>query len=161
MINKTKYIIISILILLVFTAGIIKFNYSKIAWLVFPEQYAKEVLPYPELNASIIVKQEKQYLHIESKNCTLSQINFQDTIISDEKSLSEIITNYKINSFYYTKINEGKFDNNNKLILLLENKNINPKFVCVKDLNGGLEFYKGNKETEVKVENRNITINKV
>jgi hypothetical protein len=161
LIMKNKTILISIIITFVIFAGLINLNYSKIAWLIFPDQYAKEVLTYPELRASIIKKDDKSYLNINSKNCSWATINNTEDLIFDEKTLSLIIPNYKIDTYYSSKPYIGKLDDKNLLIEIKDNKPIIQKFVCTKILFSGLESHRGSKETEVKLENNIIKITKI
>lgn len=159
--NIKKISIITVIVLSLLS-GIIKLNYSSIAWLVYPEQYAKDTLDYPELNVSVIAKDDKSYLYIESINCFSSRLTFNNEVIFDEESLSKIIPNYKLNSYStYKPSTTTKYDNNKNLILIKNTNLINQRFVCFKKINWDMESYRGAKETEVKYENGKITVTKI
>jgi hypothetical protein len=157
--HKKSLIVLTFVIITI--AGIITLNYNNIYKTLFLDKWATEFLPNPELKVSIIEKENIKYLLVEGLNCKITSFNSDNELIIDEKSLSKIIDNYKLNHYTTSKVEtEAKYDSEKQLILI--NKDlIIQKFVCFETDFNNFGFQSGVRSTDVIYDNGKITIKKI
>jgi hypothetical protein len=125
------------------------------------EKWAVENLPNPELKVTKFEKEIKKYLLVEGLNCKITALNSDNELIIEEKSMSRIIENYKLNHYTTGKSDFGsKYDSEKKLILI--NKElIKQTFFCFETDFANIEFQRGVRSTDVIFDNGKITIKKI
>jgi hypothetical protein len=158
---KHKKTLIVLTFVIITIAGIITLNYNNIYKTLFLEKWAVENLPNPELKVTIIEKENIKYLLVEGLNCKITSLKSDNELIIDEKSMSKIIDNYKLNHYTTGKSDFGnKYDSEKKLILI--NKDlINQTFLCFETDFANIEFQRGVRATEIIYDKGKITIKKV
>lgn len=158
---KIKKILITITIILILIAGLIKINYNNIYKTLFLDKWAVEYLPNPELKVTIIEKENKKYLLVEGLNCKITSLRSDNELIIDEKSLSKIIDNYKLNHYTVGKSDYGNKYDSEKTLILINKDLIKQTFLCFETDFVNIEFQRGVRETDVIYDNGKITIKKI
>jgi hypothetical protein len=157
---KHKKTLIVLTFVIITIAGIITLNYNNIYKTLFLEKWAVENLPNPELKVTIIEKEDKKYLLVEGLNCKITSLNSDNEKIIDEKSLSKIINNYKLNHFTTSKVETNAKYDSEKELLVINKDLIKQKLVCFETDFNNLNFQKGVRATDVIYENGKVTIKK-